>query len=473
MTVTGAPHWPTIAVNGLPSSAQPPKRVLVLGAGMAGLVAAYHLRNHGHDVVILEARQRVGGRIHTVRDFAPGLYAEAGAMRIPRTHEATLAYCRSFGLPLRPAPSGKPCAQVHMGGRLLRTSNLSDHGVTAFPRAQHERGRPLDTLWQEAITDAWATHRNLGSAATDVLADKYDAYSIRGYLKAQGWSEGAIEEYGLMSFSETNLNTSVIQEFRETLGQAYQDLQEIPGGMDQLPMAFYQRIKDCIHFGTEIVRLERDETSVTVRARTASRYVTFSADWAICTLPFSVLRGVETEPAFSHGKRRAIRQLHYDAATKIYFQMRRPFWTDEGIDGGTTVTDLPVRRIIYPSVDAPDDRAMLLASYTYGQDALQWSALLPAQRVERALRQVARIHPRVEAEFEAGYSYSWYQDPYSMGAYALFEPEQESSLREAIRRPEGRVEFAGEHCSPWPAWVEGAVVSGLAAALRVHLADAR
>jgi monoamine oxidase len=116
---------------------------------------------------------------------------------------------------------------------------------------------------------------------------------------------------------------------------------------------------------------------------------------------------------------------------------------------------------------------MLLASYTYGQDALQWAALLPAQRVERALRDVARIHPRAETEFEAGYSYSWYQDPYSMGAYALFEPEQESSLREDIRRPEGRVEFAGEHCSPWPAWIEGATVSGLAAALRVHLAGSR
>ena len=84
------------------------KRVVVIGAGMAGLVAAYELKRQGHDVAVLEAQNRVGGRVFTCREFAPGLYAEAGAMRIPRSHDLTIEYCELFDLPMRPFVMGNP-----------------------------------------------------------------------------------------------------------------------------------------------------------------------------------------------------------------------------------------------------------------------------------------------------------------------------------------------------------------------------
>ena len=278
-----------------------------------------------------------------------------------------------------------------------------------------------------------------------------------------------------MTFTESKLISSVVQEFREMFGAVYEDVLEIEGGMDQLPKAFYQRLKARIHFGTEVTALEQDGSSVTVRVRTGADRIDFTGEYAICTLPFSVLRGIEVNPPLSHGKRKAIRQLHYDAATKIFFQVRRPFWEeDDGIRGGTTVTDLPVRRIVYPSpAPVPDERSVLLASYTWGQDALQWSAMSEERRIERALRDVARIHPGIVSEFEGGFSHSWYQDPYAMGAYALLEPEQQTSLRDDINRPEGRVHFAGEHCSQWPAWIEGAVESAIRAAYQVHVEPSR
>src|SRR3972149_1994892 len=106
--------------DGLPRTTQP-QRVIVVGAGIAGLVAAYELLRAGHDPVIIEARQRVGGRIYTMRDpFAPGLYAEAGAMRIPKAHSLTLAYLDKFGLTTSPFTMNNPKAFYYLGGRRRR-----------------------------------------------------------------------------------------------------------------------------------------------------------------------------------------------------------------------------------------------------------------------------------------------------------------------------------------------------------------
>jgi monoamine oxidase len=107
--------WLRIVRQGLPPREGVPKRVVIVGAGMAGLVAAWELARAGHDPVVLEARTRVGGRVHTLREpFTDGLYAEAGAMRIPRTHDLTLAYCERFGLRLAPFTMNNP--QAAAGG---------------------------------------------------------------------------------------------------------------------------------------------------------------------------------------------------------------------------------------------------------------------------------------------------------------------------------------------------------------------
>ena len=105
--------------EGLESIPQVPKRVIIVGGGVAGLVAGFELLRQGHDPLILEAQKRVGGRVYTLRDFAPGLYAEAGAMRIPRVHDLTLEYCRLFGLELRPFVMGNPRSLVYLDGQRL------------------------------------------------------------------------------------------------------------------------------------------------------------------------------------------------------------------------------------------------------------------------------------------------------------------------------------------------------------------
>lgn len=447
------------------------KRVVVIGAGIGGLVAAYELKRVGHEVVLLEAQNRVGGRVWTCRSFAPGLYAEFGAMRIPRVHELTLAYCEAFGLRLRPFLMGNPKTLVYVGGRRMTMQDADlDPDQLPFELAEHERGRTYTELWNEATRDVVERYRREGEAALAAIIADYDRYSIREFLQHRGWSEGAIELYGVMSFREANMNAAVIEQLREIVGRAFEDMQEIVGGFDLLPNAFYSHLKENVRFGANVHAIEQSDGSVTVRFKTESGRFSETGDYAVCAIPFSILRDIEVTPAWSREKQKAIRELNYNPSTKILFQTRTRFWErTDGIVGGTTSTDLPIRRICYPSHSDPSEpRGTLLASYTWGQDALRWGGMDEETRLEEALEDVAKVHPEVVEEYEVGASHAWYNDRWARGAFALFEPEQETRLQDHIVRPEGRVRFAGEHCSLWHAWIQGALESGIRAAREIH-----
>jgi len=457
-------------VNRFDQRPGPGKRVIIIGAGMAGLVAGYELANAGHDPLILEAQNRVGGRVYTLRGFAPGLYAEAGAMRIPRVHDLTLGYCDQFGLELRPFMMGNPRGLVHIGGKRMTAEQAGlEPGELPFELAENERGRSYDALWQEATRDLREMLVRDGDVAWDEIVRQYDQYSLREFLQLKGFSEGAIEMYGVMNFVEADMNNAVIEELREDLGRAFEDMQEIVGGMDNLPNAFYREIGDHVRFGAEVHAIDQDTDSVTVHFKTEAGRYSVTGEYAIVAIPFSVLRQIEVMTPFSREKQRAIRQLNYSASTKILFQVRERVWeADDGIHGGATVTDLPIRRINYPTPDPTTTRGVLLASYTWSQDALRWGAMDEETRLEEALEDVAKIHPRIRDVYEVGASHAWYDDRWANGAFALFAPEQQTELQADIVRPEGRIYFAGEHCSLYHAWIQGALESGLKAARAIH-----
>jgi monoamine oxidase len=461
--------------RGLGPPTGPPKRVVIIGAGLAGLVAGHELKRAGHEVVLIEAQNRVGGRIYTLRTFAPGLYAEAGAMRIPRAHGLTLAYCEEFELPLRPFVMGNPKGLVHVGGKRMTVEEANaDSSHLHFDLAEGERGRTADELWEEAIGEFRAMVEAEGDAAWEKIVRDYDQYSLYEYLRFRGWSTGAIEYFAVMNFLESDMHNALVEVLREDIGGAYVDMQEIAGGMDHLPNAFYAQVAPEVRLGAEVFAIDQDADSVTVHYKTEAGRFTERGDYAICTLPFSVLRSVEVLTPFSHGKQRAIRQLNYHASTKILFQVRERIWeTEDGIRGGGTVTDLPIRRMNYPTPDPTTSRGVLLASYTWGQDALQWGAMDDETRQEEALDDVSRIHPRIREVYEVGASYAWYGDRWARGAFAMFAPEQQTQLQADIVSPEGRIHFAGEHCSLYHAWIQGALESGIRAARQIHEAPAQ
>ncbi len=455
----------TIIERGLEAGATP-KGVVVVGAGMAGLVAAYELKRAGHRVTLLESQTRIGGRVLTLREpFTHGLHAEAGAMRIPVAHGLTLGYVRKFGIETAPFTTVNPNAYVRINGIQKRRHEFASDAMS-FGLDPQNLERPIDEAWDAVISPLL---RRIEAEAWEGVTKDHDHYSLREFLEAQGWTETQIEIFALINHLESLLSSGFMELLREEAGRWFMDVVTIPGGMDLLPLSFLPSLERDIRFGARVRRIEQTDSGVTIRYSTAAADTTITADRVIVTVPFSVLRHIEVSPPLPRDKQRAIRQLHYDQSVKIFFQSRTRFWeTEDGIEGGATVTDMPIRAMYYPEHGRETGRGVLLASYTWAQDAERWGALTEQQRISEALENALAIHPQLATEFEGGATKAWHHDPHAGGAFAMFEPGQETLLHDAIVRAEGRIHFAGEHASLAHAWIQGAIDSGLRTALEVH-----
>ena len=461
----------SIVGSGLQPRAINAKKIIVVGAGMAGLVAGYELKRAGHDVKILEARERVGGRILTLREpFSDGLYAEAGAMRLPSTHKLVQAYIQKLGLQTTGFTKANPNSFFYINGhKHLRSKVEHDPASLGLDLAGPNGDQTVIQLWGDLIHHT-AERLEADAGYWDELRNQYGDYSFYSYLRSQQWSADAISALALIDGLETVFDTSFLHILQLELQWLGADMTQIVGGMDRLPMAFLPELENRIQFGAEMVALDHTADSVTIHYRSHAGPDLVTGDFAIVTIPYSVLRFVDVLKPFSPGKQMVLRQLHYVNAMKVFFQCRRRFWEeDDGLFGGSTITDLPIRQIQYPDQNRETNQGVLMGSYTYGEEANRWTSRSPEDRVTQTLKYVAMIHPQVTKESEKGVFKVWSEDKFSGGAFAVFEPGEEARLSAHIATPEGPIHFAGEHTSSKKrVWIEGAVESGLRAAQEVH-----
>ena len=487
-----SPYKGPIELKGAPKGAT----VLILGAGVAGMTAAYELRQAGYSVKILEFNNRPGGRNWTLRGgdvytelggetqtcgFDKGLYLNPGPWRIPYHHHGVLDYCRRFGVALEPFTQLNHNAYLHsphgFGGKRQRIrdykTDFQGHiaELLAKSTAQGKLDMAVVKEDQEILLEAL---RSWGALDKNYAYGGDAAAEFRGWWgKTRGGGAGGAPVAGEVLSLPDILRSGLWSQLENFFLYDYQTTMFQPaGGMDMIGKAFAAQVGGLIRYNTKVTRIQQNDRQVTVSwedAKSPGETHQEAADWCVCTIPLPVLAQIPLDAGPK--LKNAIGAVPYAAAVKVGLQFKRRFWEeDDAIYGGISYTDLPIWQIGYPQFGFNHPgKGVLLGAYLYdGPNAYEFTALPPAERVRRAVAFGAKIHPQYEEEFENGIAVAWHRSPFTLGCASDWSDKARAEHYENLCAIDGRLVLAGEHASYLPAWQEGAILSALNAIERLH-----
>ncbi len=390
------------------------RRVVVVGAGLAGLAAADALRRGGLDVIVLEASDRVGGRVLTLRGFADGQVAEAGGEFIDTEHVRMRSLARRFGLALddlRQAGSDLPGC-VYELGRRRAADGRDDAAVARFERALDRLAAPLDP--GDPVAAGASLDRR--SAAAFVAALGLPAGAKRAVEHEVIRDDYTVEarELSLLFLAQgASLAGSGDERFR------------VRGGNDRVPAALGRTLGSRVHLGAPVTAVGRTADGVEVAVETER----LRADACVLAAPLPALRAIAFTPALPARLAAAVREVRYGTGTKVALQYASRLWRAQGFNGDT-VTDLPVSTA-WEATDAQRGTPGVLLAYTVGGPGRAFLALSDDRRTEAAATDVETIYPGSRERLLSARTVAW---PHTYAAYA---PGQVDAYWRVLRRPVG------------------------------------
>lgn len=452
------------------------RKVVILGAGISGLTAAYELRRKGYNVQVIEASHRAGGRNLTLRsgdlvdecsypqicgfDRDPDLYFNAGPARIPGHHSALLGYCKELGVRLTPFINDNRSALVQddamFGGKPIRNreyitdtrgfiaellaKSLKPEQLSA-PFTGADYTQLLEYVRQFGELDERFTYTGSGRAG---LAT-HDYTGPDGLKKPLAVPELMRSGFMyLMSFGETDDQSAMMM--------------EPVGGMDRVVAGFMAKVGDCVrtHSQVEAVRVTGDGVEVVYRHK--GERTLLQADYCLNCIPMQLMAGIEHNfpPQYASG----FSAIPRGKLFKIGLQMKERFWEREGIYGGISWTMQDIMQLWYPAHGIHGEKGVMLGAYTFTEAAGEkFARLTPQQRIDLAIQQGEKLHPGYRNYVESGVSIAWHRMNHMLGCAAQWDNALRAQWFKRLQSPVGGHYMIGDQLSYHPGWQEGAIHS--------------